>query len=68
MKDTADIIEEIKKRNPQEIHCDRILVPTDGSGQAFRAVGQAIHLAAVTGAELTLLMAVDYNKEVAAFE
>ena len=66
--DLADIIEEIKRRNPQEIHCDRILVPTDGSGQAFRAVGQAIHLAAVTGAELTLLMAVDYNKEVAAFE
>ena len=67
-KSPETIIAEIKKRNPQEIHCDRILVPTDGSGQAFRAVGQAIHLAAVTGAELTLLMAVDYNKEVAAFE
>ena len=60
-KSPETIIAEIKKRNPQEIHCDRILVPTDGSGQA-------IHLAAVTGAELTLLMAVDYNKEVAAFE
>ena len=68
MKSPEKLIEEIKKRNPQEIHCDRILVPTDGSGQAFRAVGQAIHLAAVTGAELTILMAVDYNKEVAAFE
>lgn len=67
-KSPETIIAEIKKRNPQEIHCDRILVPTDGAGQAFRAVGQAIHLAAVTGAELTLLMAVDYNKEVAAFE
>ena len=49
-KSPETIIAEIKKRNPQEIHCDRILVPTDGSGQAFRAVGQAIHLAAVTGA------------------
>ena len=28
----------------------------------------AIHLAAATGAELTLLMVVDYNKNVAAFE
>lgn len=32
------------------------------------AVLDAIHLAAATGAELTLLMVVDYNKNVAAFE
>ena len=43
-------------------------MPTDGSGQAFKAVLDAIHLAAATGAELTLLMVVDYNKNVAAFE
>ncbi len=66
--DTAALIEEIKKRPKQEIKCDRILLPTDGSGQAFKAVSEAIHLAAVTDAEVTLLMVVDYNKNVAAFE
>ena len=63
-----ELIEEIKARPRQVIRCDRILVPTDGSGQAFKAVNEAIHLAAQTGAELTLLMTVDYNKNVAAFE
>ena len=63
-----EIIEEIKKREPEKITCDRILVPTDGSGQAFKAVLQAVRLARATGAELTLLMAIDYNREVAAFE
>ena len=43
------LIEAIKTRAPQPIRCDRILVPTDGSGQAFRAVNEAIQLAAVTG-------------------
>ena len=62
------LIEAIKTRAPQPIRCDRILVPTDGSGQAFRAVNEAIQLAAVTGAQLTLLMVVDLNKHVAAFE
>ncbi len=66
--DTAAIIEEIKKRPRQNIKCERILLPTDGSGQAFKAVSEAIHLAAVTDAEVTLLMVVDYNKNVAAFE
>ncbi len=64
----AEVIEDIKTRAPQPIRCRRILVPTDGSGQAFKAVSEAIHLAAVTEAELTLLMVVDYNKNVAAFE
>lgn len=63
-----ELIEEIQHRKPQTIRCDRILVPTDGSGQAFRAVNEAIQLAAVTGAQLTLLMVVDLNKHVAAFE
>ena len=62
------LIEEIQTREPQAIHCDRILVPTDGSGQAFRAVNEAIHIAAMTGAHLTVLMVVDLNKHVAAFE
>lgn len=66
--DTARLIADIQSRPKQEISCRRILVPTDGSGQAFTAVNQAIHLAAVTGTELTLLMVVDLNKHVAAFE
>src|SRR5574344_561844 len=67
-KSAEEYIAEIRKRKPQEVHCDCILVPTDGSGQAFKAVGEAIHLAAVTDAELTLLMVVNYDAEVAAFE
>lgn len=63
----ADVIRAIRERAPQPVRCQRILVPTDGSGQAFKAVLDAIHLAAATGAELTLLMVVDYNKNVAAY-
>ncbi|SFI22906.1 Nucleotide-binding universal stress protein, UspA family [Selenomonas ruminantium] len=66
--DAAAWIEEIRKRPRQAITCDRILLPTDGSGQAFQAVREAVRLAAVTQAEITLLMVVDYNQEVAAFE
>lgn len=66
--DTAGLIEEIKKRPQQKIKCDRILLPTDGSGQAFKAAREAIQLAAATQAEITLLMVVDYNQNVAAFE
>ena len=66
--DTAALIEGIKKRPQQAIKCDRILLPTDGSGQAFKAVKEAVQLAAVTNAEVTLLMVVDYNQNVAAFE
>lgn len=62
------LIEEIQSRPKQAVACERILVPTDGSGQAFKAVNEAIHMAAVTGAHLTLLMVVDLNKHVAAFE
>ena len=74
-KDTATsaaererLIDEIRSRPKQKIECNRILVPTDGSGQAFKAVNQAIHLAAVTGAELTVMMVVDLNRNVSAFE
>lgn len=67
-EDLKDLIQEIKTRPQQKIKCERILVPADGSGQAFMAVKEAIRLARVTGAELTLLMVVDYDREVAAFE
>ena len=66
-----EIVAEIKSRPaPQRsiISVERILVPTDGSGPAFKALNEAIELAAVTGAEITLLMVVDLDKNVAAFE
>ncbi|SFT40631.1 Nucleotide-binding universal stress protein, UspA family [Selenomonas sp. GACV-9] len=65
---TVELIEEIKTRPRTAIRCARILVPVDGSGQSFAAVSMAVRLAAAAGAELTLFMAVDYDKEVAAFE
>lgn len=66
--DRESLIQEIKTRPRQPVKCERILVPVDGSDHAFMAVKEAIRLARVTGAELTLLMAVDYDREVAAFE
>ena len=66
MKD--DLIQEIQSRPRASVKCERILVPSDGSGEAVEALNRAIDLAAVTGAHLTLLAVVDYNAEVAAFE
>lgn len=51
-----------------EISIRRILVPTDGSGQAFKALEQAIDLARICEAEITLLMVADLNENVSAFE
>ena len=45
-----------------------ILVPTDGSGQAFKALLQAIDIAEAWGARLTLMMCVKIDDEIAAFE
>ena len=45
-----------------------ILVPTDGSGQAFKAVLHAIDIAQAWGAKITLLMVVEIEKDIAAFE
>ena len=66
--DKDQLIQEIQSRPKTQVKCDNILVPTDGSGQAFKALNQAIHMAAVTDAELTILMAVDLNRNVSAFE
>ena len=45
-----------------------ILVPTDGSGQAFKALLHAIDIAQAWGAEITLMMCVEIEKDIAAFE
>ena len=45
-----------------------ILVPTDGSGQAFKALLKAIQVAEFYEARITLLMVVELEKEISAFE
>lgn len=58
----------MKDESNCEISVKRILVPTDGSGQAFKALERAIELARLLEAELTLLMVADLNANVSAFE
>lgn len=64
MMDTASLISEIQSRPAQTIVCDRILVPIDGSP----AVEWAIDLARAADAELTILMVIDYDAHISAFE
>ena len=45
-----------------------VLVPTDGSGQAFKALLKAIQVAEFYEARITLLMCVELEKEISAFE
>lgn len=45
-----------------------ILVPTEGSGQAFKALLKAIQIAEFYEARITLLMCVELKKEISAFE
>lgn len=59
---------EVAKDAWQSINIKNILVPTDGSGQAFKALNQAIHIAAVCGARITLMMCVELDNKVAAYE
>ena len=51
-----------------EVLVKNILVPTDGSGQAFKALLQAINIAEAWGARITLLMCVKIEEDIAAFE
>ena len=51
-----------------EVLVKNILVPTDGSGQAFKALLQAIEIAQAWGARLTLMMCVKIDDDIAAFE
>ena len=51
-----------------EVLVKKILVPTDGSGQAFKALLQAIEIAQAWGTRLTLMMCVKIDEDIAAFE
>ncbi len=53
---------------PTENKIRHVLVPTDGSGQAFKAVLKAIQVAEFYEARITLLMCVELEKEISAFE
>ena len=46
----------------------KILVPIDGSKQAYEAVQQAVSLAELYEASLTILFVIDLDKEISAFE
>ena len=58
--------EEIEPSPSKKIQ--HVLVPTDGSGQAFKAVLKAIQIAEFYEARITLLMCVELEKEISAFE
>ena len=66
--DTASLIAEIKSLPAHDVRCERILVAIDGSHASFHAAAWAIELGRRTGAELTVLMVVDYDAHVSAFE
>ncbi|MBQ7704846.1 MAG: universal stress protein [Selenomonadaceae bacterium] len=59
-------VSEIEK--PAEKKLQHILVPTDGSGQAFKAALEAVKLAENHNAQITLLTCVEMDKEISAFE
>jgi len=61
-----EITEEISAESESKIK--HILVPTDGSGQAFKALLKAIQVAEFYEARITLLMCVELEKEIAAYE
>ena len=53
---------------PKENKLQHILIPTDGSGQAFKAALEGIKIAEQNSARITLLMCVELDKEISAFE
>ena len=61
-----EIVEEIPAESETKIK--HILVPTDGSGQAFKALLKAIQVAEFYEARITLLMCVELEQDVAAYE
>ena len=61
-------IEKPAEESVQGKKIQHVLVPTDGSGQAFKAVLKAIQVAEFYEARITLLMCVELEKEISAFE
>ena len=62
-------VEKVEPEEPvQGKKIQHVLVPTDGSGQAFKALLKAIQVAEFYEARITLLMCVELEKEVSAFE
>ena len=59
----AEVLEEDTERKIKHV-----LVPTDGSGQAFKALLKAIQVAEFYEARITLLMCVELEQEVSAYE
>ena len=69
---SPEVVEEEKTDEPEILQegkkIQHILVPTDGSGQAFKALLKAIQIAEFYEARITLLMCVEFEKEISAFE
>ena len=69
---SPEVVEEEKSKEPEILQegkkIQHILVPTDGSGQAFKALLKAIQIAEFYEARITLLMCVEFEKEISAFE
>ena len=62
-------VEKVEPEEPvQSKKIQHVLVPTDGSGQAFKALLKAIQVAEFYEARITLLMCVELEKEISAFE
>lgn len=59
---------QLPAESSEEVLVKNILVPTDGSGQAFKALLQAIDIAEAWGARITLMMIVKIDEDIAAFE
>ena len=61
-------VEKVPEEKTPDKKIKNILVPTDGSGQAFKALLKAIQVAEFYEARITLLMVVELEKEISAFE
>ena len=63
----AKVVEDIQPADSEQ-KIKHILVPTDGSGQAFKALLKAIQVAEFYEARITLMMCVELEENVAAYE
>ena len=67
-KPAPEVAETPADESLQSMKIKHILVPTEGSGQAFKALLKAIQIAEFYEARITLLMCVELEKEISAFE